>query len=183
MERHDRGPQDFLYWKGIIELSGGREYLAIEHFEGSLASGSLRSGIILAYAYKLDGQSDKALAIVHDIILLSNNEIVGIESPLNLSIIASILRDNGETDIAYDFLLDAFENANEKVFFRRYYPAIYVQQIVGSEISPLLIRNYDKMISTASDWEWFVEEARRRGDVDLAEEIDSWLANMAGIAR
>ncbi len=183
MERHDRGPQDFLYWKGIIGLSGGREDLAIEYFEESLASGSLQSGIILAYAYKLDGQPDKALAIAHDIVLLSNNEIIGIGSPLGLSIIASILRDNGEIDIAYDFLLDAFENANEKVFFRRYYPAIYAQQIVGSEISPLLIRNYDKMISTTADWEWFIEETRRRGDFELAAQVENWLINMAGIAR
>ncbi len=185
MDRHDRGPSDFLYWKGLIALSIGQNQSAIQYFEDSLdTTGSGRSIMPLAYAYQLAGQQDKALSVLEDTALFFRNEIViGAENLSLASFVASILRENGETDIAYDFLLDAFENTNTVMFYRSYYIKLYEQQIVDSGISPLMIRNYNKPASTHSDWEWFVEETRRRGNIELAARVESWLANMAGIAR
>lgn len=188
--RHDRGggSRDHEYWKGVIALSTGQYELAIKHFENRLSSNILGSPssnlyVYLAYAYQLDGQPERAYMVAKDVVLLTSNEVHKIGGTVALSIIASILRDGGETDIAYNFLLGAFKNSNEKVFFTRYYPAIYTQQIIGSEISPLLIRNYDKLIYTQDDWEWVVEETIRRGDVRLAERIERWSRNLEGIAR
>ncbi|NIT56739.1 MAG: hypothetical protein GWN00_11045, partial [Aliifodinibius sp.] len=53
MDRHDRGPKDFAYWKGIIAISTGQNELAIRYFEDSINRDFKNAKIFvyMAYAY------------------------------------------------------------------------------------------------------------------------------------
>ena len=137
----------------------------------------------MAQSYAENGQNEVAYEIAKDVAAFYRNGIYGIHDPVALSILASIFRRSGDEDTAYEFLLRALNNANTEVFSQRYYPAVYGEPIVGSEISPLMIRGQYKLLSTQSDWEWLTDESQRRGDLQRANEIRIWLENINGIAR
>lgn len=176
--RHARGAgaNDSEYWKGIISLSTGQSKFAIKHFENRLnsvvvAKPSPALYVYLAYAYQLSGQPEDAYALAKDAAHLSSSRVRGIGGSAELSMIASILRDHGEDDLAYSLLLEGFRNAQAPIY-QKYFPAIYTQQILISDISPWMIRNQILLIDTQEIWIWLVEETLRRGDVLLAESIN-----------
>jgi tetratricopeptide (TPR) repeat protein/O-antigen ligase len=182
--RHDRPQYDRNYWSGVIALSTGRNKLANQRFERYLQEVGAPGTYVytnLAYLYMIDGQSVIAYKIAKDLAILTTNDIYGLDTP-SLSVVASILRKNGETDLAYDLMLKAYREASGEIVYLRYYPAIYTQQFLGSDISPLLIRSQLVPLGTQEDWLWLIEEAAKKGDVTLAHNISNWQEGLSGIA-
>ncbi|PKO00039.1 MAG: hypothetical protein CVU43_14490 [Chloroflexi bacterium HGW-Chloroflexi-5] len=184
--RHDRPQYDSNYLSGIIAMSTGKNKLAIQKFESYLQevrdpSNHVNIYVDLAYLYMKDGQSEIAYKIAKDVALLVTNDIP-INSGPSLFALASILRKNGETDLAYDLMLKAYFKANGEIIYSRYYPAIYTQQFLGSDISPFLIRNQLVQLGIQEDWLWLIEEAAKRGEVTLAHNISNWQEGLSGIA-
>jgi O-antigen ligase len=130
--RHDRAIYDQDYWKGVIALSSGQTELAVESLEISLENGSISPYI--AYAYEMNGQTNQAFSVAQDMALLKRNRIRNFVSPYELSVIASIFRKNGETDIAFELLSEAVNNIKTGIVYFRYYPEIYGEQILISDI-------------------------------------------------
>ncbi|RME57382.1 hypothetical protein D6779_08805 [Candidatus Parcubacteria bacterium] len=184
--RHDRARYDVAYWKGIIALALGQSDLAVRYLDESWEQGNrkLNTAVYLAYAHMLSGDMELADKIVQDVTVLQNHEVYKINSPLAMSIAASILHANGENDAAYDLFTQAFEWGSKYIVYERYYPAIYGVQIAGSDVSPWAIRD-DLMVlvDTRDDWEWFISEAVRRGDVALSNDVAFWLTQSLGIAN
>lgn len=186
LQRHDRNPTDYEYWKGVIALSTRQYDLAVKHFENSMKAGSRNANlhIYLAYAYKQLGENKIAESIVHDFLLLSRSGVGygNQKEPITLWMAGSLLREYGYEDDAYDFFLAWAESERNRVFHTRYYPAVYMYGNIGSELSPLLIRSYTQLNESDEDWLWFVEQANLLGDVELANKLSSWHASLSGIA-
>jgi len=187
--RHDRGRlvNDREYWKGIIALSSGQSQLAVNHFENRInASGignpSPNLYFYLAYAYQINGQPEDVYALAQDVALLISRGVWRVSDSQRLSIIASILHDQGEDELAYRLMLRGFRNDQTRIY-QRYFPAIYTQQILVSDISPWMIRNQTMLIDTKESWTWLIEETLRRGDIPLANKISLWQESLGGIAN
>lgn len=183
--RHDRGvgSRDHEYWKGVIALSTSQYNSAKNHFLNSIDSGNSSSTLYsyLAYAYKLDDQPEHAYSIAKDVALLTTNKIKGVTGTVELSIIASILLENGETELAYELLLKAYQVDKIKSY-QKYYMPIYTQQFLMSDISPLIIRNQIMLTETQQDWVWLSEEALRKGDILISKSVTKWQEELPGIA-
>ncbi len=184
--RIDRGQEtrDHEFWKGVIALSTKQYQSAIHLFQNSIDSGNRSSSIYtyLVYSYMMDGQSDRADLIIKDIILLNTNGVRGIEGTAGYSIIASILHENGENDLAYNLMKNQF------VFFQNlrdneYYSAIYGHPFLISDISPLMIKTQNILLETEDDWIWFIEELNKRGELSLEEKVTNWRRDLPGIAK
>jgi tetratricopeptide (TPR) repeat protein len=183
--RHDRAKYDTDYWRGVIALSVGDPQIAIQEFTISLKNGNLNPSIyvLLSYAYDLNGQSEFAFKVAQDSALLHENRIRTLESPVDISIVASILHKNGADEQAYDLFLNAFTKSVTKIVYARYYALVYGRQMLLSDISPWTIRTDLILVDTQDDWTWFAEEADRRGDTELAEAVTFWLNQLPGIAN
>ena len=183
--RHDRSKYDQDYWKGGLQLTLGQTQQAVNTLETALKKGSVDQFLYtnLTYAYQLNGQTELAFHTAQDVALLHQNNIRKQDFPTELSIIASILYKNGETDQAYDLLLEAYQLYIEQIVYRRYYAQIYAQQSTLGEISPWLVRTYFILTDTQEAWNWFAQEAARRGDPQLSQAVKAWLIQLDGIAR
>lgn len=182
--RHDRAIFDFDHWKGVIALSIGQTELAVESMEASLKNGFTPNiPIYLSYTYELNEQDIQSFGLAQDIALLKNNQIKYTKLPRDFSMIASILRTNGDYDLAYDLFTETYNIINTGSVYEKYYPAIYGEQILISDISPWLIRSHLILLDTQDDWVWFAEEAFRRGDIQLSKDIKEWQQELNGIVR
>ena len=166
-------------------MSVGNYRDATQYFLASLDKGSVRSSLYayLAYAYELNGQTEIALHVAQDASLLHQRRIRKLSSPVDLSIIAAILHNNGFDEQAYNLFSDAFTLATTQVVYQKYYSLVYGHQMLLSDISPWTIRTDLILVDTQDDWTWFAEEADRRGDTELAEAVTFWLNQLPGIAN
>ena len=182
--RHDRVNYESDYWKGVIALALGEPRKAIPYFETALSDGknSVPLYVYLTYAYDLSGQQTLAFQAAQDVALMHQNNIRRIKSPVLLSIIASILQKNGDMDLAYSLFLESYHLAADEIVYEKYYPMVYGQQILFSDISPWVIRTDLILVDTQGGWTWFVQEAKEREDAALAEKIALWYRQIPGIA-
>ncbi|MEN8171879.1 MAG: O-antigen ligase family protein [Chloroflexota bacterium] len=182
--RHDREKYNQDYWKGLIALSRGQIELAVEILEASTENrGVYIAPLHLAYAYELDGQANQAFGAAEDIELLKRNRIRDFGTPTDYSIIASILRRNGDFDLAYELFSETAKDIKTEIVYGEYYPSIYGEQILVSDISPWLIRSHMILMDTQDDWAWFAEEVFRREDIQLSEDLKTWYVQLQGISR
>ena len=183
---YDLAPSSFEAIKGSIALFGNQPEVAVQYRELSQNKnpGNINTNSILALAYQRNGQLENAfeLAQVAYLIYKKNTENITV-SNLTIEIIGSIMLDNGEIDLAYELLSDAFEKRKNQTVYDFYYSYTYGQPIIMTDISPFLIMSGSVLTETYTDWLWLAGEAIRRGDPELSNSIRLWLAGLPGIAR
>lgn len=171
--------------KGSIALFGNQPEIATQQFEllHKKSPGSLYRNAYLAFAYQRNGQLESAFDLAQVSYLIYKQAENITVSSLPVAIIGSIMLDNGDLDLAYELLSDAFLKEKNQTVYDFYYSYIYGQPMIVTDISPLLIRSGGILAETYTDWVWLVDEANRRGDQELSESIEIWLAGLQGIAH
>lgn len=170
------------FWRGVIALSLDQVDLATRSFEksASLYPPTLNYYVYSAYSKKISGQDELAFKITKEIADFDQQNIFTLEDPILLSLVGSMLRENGENDLAYSMFMKSYKNQN-RISEDLYYSTLYGQHLLIKETSPFIISSYIILDETRSDWLWFINEVFRKEDISLAQEINFWNDQSIGL--